>query len=67
MKSIELKKYFRNFILKNVEEMDKILNIILFQDINNVSKKRGLKELPLSLYKENPALNWLLNSVNFIL
>lgn len=38
MKSIELKKYFRNFILKNIEEMDKILDIMLFQDINNVRR-----------------------------
>lgn len=38
MKSIELKKYFRNFILKNIEEMDKIRDIMLFQDINNVRR-----------------------------
>lgn len=38
MQSIELKKYFRNFILKNIEEMDKILDIMLFQDINNVRR-----------------------------
>lgn len=38
MKSIELKKYFRNLILKNIEEMDKILDIMLFQDINNVRR-----------------------------
>lgn len=41
MKSIELKKYFRNFILKNIEEMDKILDIMLFQDINNVRRNRA--------------------------
>lgn len=38
MKSIELKKYFRNFILKNIEEMNKFLDIMLFQDINNVRR-----------------------------
>lgn len=67
MRSMELKKYFRNFILKNIEEMDKILDIILFQDISNVSKKWGLKSCLCLSTKKTPALNWLLNSINFIL